>query len=228
MSRITTSLLAALAAGVLTTGILYYLQRTRAHEASRLRSENAHLRLRVSERHVARIAPSAPSTTATTSPAESQPVVLAPRELRAPEGDYRNEGQSSPLATLQTFAWACDLGDSETIKNLLCFEAAGRVKADAFMKTLPPEAQSRWTSPEAMAAELLTHNGMQQPFPVATILDRAIPEAMADGRVTLRLPGTPKDGTLYQKVGDRWHYVITEAAVDRYIADAAKRSASVH
>ncbi len=39
--------------------------------------------------------------------------------------------------------------------------------------------------------------------------------------------GTPKDGTLYQKIGDRWHYVITEAAVDRYIADSSQRSASV-
>ena len=30
---------------------------------------------------------------------------------------YRNEGNATPLATLQTFAWACDRGDIEAVQR---------------------------------------------------------------------------------------------------------------
>lgn len=221
MSRVSSSLLAGLAASVITAGGLYYHQRSRADESSRLRAANAQLRLQVSARHAAQIAPQETRTTTLVKP---KPASAKLQDPRAPESDYRNEGQSSPVATLQTFAWACDRGDAARIKDLLCFEPQGRQKAEAFMAALPSEVRERWNSPEAMAADLLTQQGMQQPFPAATILARALPEEAVDGRVTLRLPGTPKDGTLYQKIGDRWHYVITEAVVDRYIAEAAQRN----
>lgn len=222
MSRFTSSLLGAVAAGILTIGVLAYLQRTRSHEVARLRAENAQLRLEASQRHAANGPTAAAPATEPIKPVASTAPATESRRSPAPESDYRNEGQSSPLATLQTFAWACDRGDSETIKNLLCFEAAGREKAEAFMNTLPSEVRVWWNSPEAMAAEILTHNGMQQPFPAASILERAIPEPRDDGSIVLRLPGTPKDGTVYQKIGDNWHYVITEAAVDDYIASASQ------
>lgn len=225
MSLFTSSFLTAIAAGVLTVGALYFNHQKRTREAAHLRVENGRLRLEAAKRHHAPGAPSAVRVSDSTVSAEPPFPPPATRETLPTESDYRNEGQASPLATLQTFAWACDRGDTETIRKLLCFEEAGRVKAEGFMATLPPDARARWSSPEAMAAELLAHQGMQQPFPAATILERAVAEPVPDGRVTLRLPGTPKDGTVYQKLGDRWHYVITEAAVDRYLADAARRSA---
>ena len=216
MTRLVSSSLAALAAMIVSVAGLHFVQQSRAREAARLRAENGRMRLEASQRHHAQMSARAPAATQSSAPLTS---TAAPEPAReSPAGDYRNEGQASPLATLQTFAWACDRGDSDMIRSLLCFEAAGRVKAEAFIASLPPAARARWSSPEAMAAELLTHQGMQQPFPAAKILERAVPEPREDGQVTLRLPGTPKDGTVYQKIGDHWHYVITEAAVDRYIA----------
>jgi hypothetical protein len=62
---------------------------------------------------------------------------------------------------------------------------------------------------------------MDSPFPSSQILDTASVEQLSADRVILRLPHTPKDRTQYQKVGDVWKYVITEAMVDHYLRQAA-------
>lgn len=222
MTPLASSSLAALVAVVVSAATLYSIHNRRAHEAAGLRSENDRMRLEATRRHRARqMPPPAPSPSATS--VETALPLDSRSEAPSAPGDYRHEGQASPLATLQTFAWACDRGDHETIRRLLCFEAPGRAKAEAFMATLPPDVRTRWHSPEEMAAELLTHQGMQQPFPAAHILERAVAEPQPDGTVRLRLPGTPKDGTVYRKIGDRWHYVITDASVERYIAERTPR-----
>lgn len=222
-----TSLLAAGAAVIVTAAGLHLVERNRAMEAAQLRAANGRLRAEASQRRQAQIAAAVPAAARETSAAATVAMrgaaAAAIAAIAEPAGDYRDEGQATPLATLQTFAWACDRGDSERVASLLCFEGAGRAKAVAFMATLPASARAQWTSPEAMAGALLTANTMKQPFPRAELLERATPEVLGDGRVMLRLPQTPKDRTQYQKFGDKWHYVITEAEVDAYIARAAAR-----
>ena len=224
MSSLKYSLLAALAAGAITAAGLFLMERHRAAEASALRAANGRMRGEAIQRRQAEIA--AASVVARETPAADAPVAMreaGPARTAEPAGDYRDEGQATPLATLQTFAWACDRGDSERVASLLSFEGAARAKAVAFMATLPPAARAQWTSPEAMAGALLTANAMKQPFPRADLLERATPEVLGEGRVMLRLPQTPKDRTQYQKFGDKWHYVITEAEVDASIARARAR-----
>ncbi len=217
-----TSLLAAGAAIVITAAGLHLGERNRAAEAAELRAANGRMRAEASQRRQAELAPRAVALE-TAGAATGEVRRAAAVAVAEPAGDYRDEGQATPLATLQTFAWACDRGDSERVASLLCFEGAGRAKAVAFMATLPAAARAQWTSPEAMAGELLTANTMKQPFPSAALLERATPEVLGEGRVMLRLPQTPKDRTQYQKFGDKWHYVITEAEVDAYIARATAR-----
>ena len=210
------TLVAALLGALATTGALYYVQHVRAQEAAGLRHANNQMRYTAGvRRQIANPAvvpkpPAAPAAISTSN--------LAPR--RDPAGDYRNAGQSTPQATLQTFAWACASGDAARVEQLLWFEKTARDKAQAFMATLPEAARSTWSSPEAMAAALFTADASEHPFPAATILEKATPAALTTDRVLLELPGAGplREHTEYVKHGDNWSYVITEAAVDSYIA----------
>jgi hypothetical protein len=219
MSSLKTSLAAALIAVGVTAAGMYFVQYRRAAEAERLRQENGRMRAEASRRWQASaaVAPTASEAAPARAEAATQRVRASTRvEAPAPVTDYRNEGRATPLATLQTFAWACDRGDVETVEQLIYFDSAARTKTEALMATVA-ETRAQWATPEAMAAALLTARTMRQPFPVAALLERATPEPISDERVVLRLPGTPKDRTEYQKIGDEWNYVITEAMVDDYI-----------
>lgn len=221
MSSLKTSLAAALIAVGVTAAGLYFVQYRRAAEAERLRRDNGQMRAEASRRWQASAAvtaePASRAAPATRPEAEVRASMGVDAPLAQAAADYRNEGQATPLATLQTFAWACDRGDVETVARLICFDNAARSKAEALMAAMPAETRAQWATPEAMAAALLTARTMHQPFPVAALLEHATAEPINDERVVLRLPGTPKDGTQYQKIGDAWNYVITEAMVDDYI-----------
>jgi hypothetical protein len=215
MSPLKTSLFAALGSAALTVGGFYFVHHSRASEAVTLRAANRQMRFEASRRGQAQPA----AEGAEVAPGDDPELVRtdAPAPRQTPIGDYRNEGQATPLATLQTFAWACDRGDTETVRGLLCFEGAGRAKVEAFMAALPANLRGPWTTPEEMAAELLTSDGMNHPFPKATILEKATFEKIGEERVILRLPGTSHARTDFQKTAAGWSYLITEAVVDDYI-----------
>jgi hypothetical protein len=247
MSSLKNSLLAALASAALTAGCLCAIHNRRAEEAAHLRYDNDRM-LRLEADRLRRIQSSAtqpatadtvgaalPAPTDTFAPNssnagddrnEDQTASVAALSVRtgtsvsnsAAAGDYRNEGQATPLATLQTFAWACDRGDNEAVANLLCFDPAGRAKAVAYMATLPANSHPQWSTPEEMAAAILTSETMERPFPGTTILDTATVEKINEDRVMLRLPDTRKDRTMYQKTEAGWKYVVTDKMVDDYIA----------
>jgi hypothetical protein len=137
--------------------------------------------------------------------------------------DYRNEGNATPRATLQTFAWACDQGDVATLARLIRFDEAARERALAFMAAMPPEVRARWSSPEDMAAMLLVDSGMQSPFPVATVLDTAESENISAGRVRLHLSGIRRADSEYQLTPEGWKYAITAERVEAYMAQNQRR-----
>ena len=227
MSSLKSSLHAALIASLVTVGGLAFVSHRRELEAGGLRYANGQLRYQANLRRPSRASAVTPTT---------QDVAVETAENGSPlrntgaaaAGDYRNEGQATPLAALQTFAWACDRGDTVTVLKMLCFDAAGRTKSEAYMASLPPGARASWNSPEEMAAELLVSANMNLPFPAAPILARASIEPISADRVRLRLSGTMKDRTEYQKTDTGWKYVITEAAVDAYLAHQAKADQAGH
>ena len=134
------------------------------------------------------------------------------------EADYRNAGNATPQATLQTFAWACDQGDVATVMRLIHFDEAARVRAQAFMAELPEDARRRWPTPEAMAATMLVDSGMRSPYPHASVLDTVDLEKISADRVKLHLPGIRRADSEYQITSDGWKYVITAEKVEAYIA----------
>jgi hypothetical protein len=218
MSPLKASLVFGLLSGVVTAGALYYFQQGRTREFHRLQSQNNRMRLEAYQRTLGRSAAaqgtSAPAATAV-SPASVSVPSATPASRMAEY--YRNEGNATPLATLQTFAWACDRGDTETVGRLLFIEEAARPKVEAFVAALPEKVRAQWKTVDETVAALLTESVMARPFPRSDILETATPEPITADRVRLRMPNVPRDGTEYQQTPDGWKYVLTEKVVDSYI-----------
>ena len=208
----------------------HYVQQGRQQEATRLRAENDQLRWKISQQRRVQLekagVPEPPaeagviSDTTPTEMSESRRRTAPAAEIsRVPGTEYRKEGQTTPIAALQTFAWACDHGDTATMIQLIRFDDVARRKAVDYIATLPKELQTQWNSPEAMAAALVTDDGIQEPYPGAAILALAKIEVISEGRVALLLPGTNRERTEFQITADGWKYAITEKMVNDYIAE---------
>jgi hypothetical protein len=219
MSSFKLSLIAALLSAAATAGGFYYFQQSRAREASRLQAQNSRMLAEASQGQQTRMAAAKPvaATSNTSAAIPKSAFVAAASSTTKPAEYYRNEGNATPLATLQTFAWACDRGDTETVGRLLHIDAAARPKAEAFRAALPESTRAQWKTVDEMAAAVLTRSIMASPFPNSDILATATPEPISEDRVRLRLPDVPKDGTEYQRTADGWKYVLTETVVDAYI-----------
>lgn len=216
MSPLKSSLLVAVVSAAITAGCLYYLQRHQAREAASLRRQNNAMRVQINERWHERLTTAAPPEPRA-EPEAGARADNSPSPRQSPVENYRNEGRATPLATLQTFAWACDRGDADTVRQLLQLDPGARSKIETFRVTLPGSVQTEWKTVDEMAVAMVTLNVMFSPFPNADILATATPEPIREGRVRLRLPGLPKDNTEYQQGTEGWSYVLTEAMVDHYI-----------
>jgi Tfp pilus assembly protein PilE len=225
MSSFKPSLIIALAAIVLVSTGSYWLRHERQTEASALRAANAQLRRQAFLQHQAlaahAVATAAPELIVSRVEATAAPVTPA-----APESaDYRFQGQATPVDTLQTMAWAMDRGDVDLMVKIITFDDAARLKVEAYWTSLPPAAQAQWPTVEILAATLLTNRGINQPYPRTDLLARATTEPITADRVVVHLAGTPKDREVYQKVGDAWRWVVTEALVDAYLEQVAREPA---
>ena len=226
MSPLKTSLTAALFSIVATSGGLFYFQQGRVRESRQLQRETNQMRVEANRRYRATIAerspPVAPPLTAMGEAAPTKDAAAIPAHRSA--AYYRDEGNATPQAALQTFAWACDGGDTEAVGRLLHIDAKARPKAEAFLAGLPAAARAQWQNVDAMAATILTRSFMSSPFPNADILETATVESISTDRVRMRLPDVPIDGTEYQKTEHGWKYALTEAVVDKYIERSKERS----
>lgn len=218
MSPLKSSLFAALASAVLTAGLLYYINQQRAREAAVLRRNNNQMRVQASQRHQAQ-------ATALAPPARAGEMIATPPEpipVAAAE-NYRNEGRATPRATLHTFAWACDRADAALVSQMILLDPAARELAEALLAGLPEKERIKYGTVDEMAAAMLTLNVMAHPFPPAAVLEVAVIEPLGEDRAVLRLPGTAKDRSQFQKTGDGWKYVITDAMAEAYLKNSAAR-----
>jgi hypothetical protein len=130
---------------------------------------------------------------------------------------YFNAGQATPIATLQTMAWACDQGDVGTMARLFIFDDEARPRANAIYTAMPTEIRAEWSSVEEAAAAIIVHNGIEQPYPGSEVLALAKIEPITKGRVTLKLPGAIVSGLQFRQTAEGWKYVIIGDVVDDYI-----------
>lgn len=228
MKSLKLSLLTGGVVALLTLGGLHHVRQGRMQEATRLRKENDRIRLEASRRHQARLAQGEADRAKAVlnspdmakdvgSPATDSSVDRSAAVSRVPGTEYRNEGQGTPVAAMQTVAWACDQGDAAWMGKLIHFDEVARPKAEAFLASLPVQVRAQWATPEAMAAALLISAGINSPYPVASIIAQARVEDLGAGRSVVHLPGTGRERIEYQETATGWKYAITEAMVDDYI-----------
>ena len=224
------SLIAALLAVVITAGGIWQFKQSRRQEAHGLEWENNRLRLEASRRYEAQTSPASGPVSHESTVVETPdaPPKSETTHASKPTEYYRDDGNGTPQATLQTFAWACDRGDTQKVCELLYIDAGARPKAEAFMASIPEKARASWKTVDEMAAAILTRSVMASPFPNADILETATVEAIQEDRVRLRLPDVPRDGTEYQKTPTGWKYVLTEEVVDRYISRSRAEAQTKH
>ncbi len=210
MSLGRTAVIAALLAALVTTGCLWLARHRRMEEIAQLRETNRKLWLKAP--------PDVPAPRSLASLPATGPA--APTSVAPVDTDYRNLGNATPQATLQTFAWACDRMDTELLAKLVYFDPAARTKATAFLATLPENLRTEWRSPEELAAIGLADVMQFARFPPAVVLEKAEAEQLSEDRVVLHMRGAAKERTEYQRTESGWKYVITEKAVDTFLARA--------
>lgn len=177
--RISRSFLAAVvAAALITLGFLHQRRRAELSELGQLRYLNAQMQYQAYQRDHAELTPTNPPSppSPSASPASSSPA------------GYRNEGQATPQAALQTFAWACERGQLAELAAMIYLDPEQRRQAEAFLTKLPFERRARWHSVEEMAADLLLVGHLARPLPAADILAATPIEQIEDNRVIVRTP----------------------------------------
>ncbi len=198
-----------------------------------MRAENVQLRLKISRQHQGQLAQaeSAGQRAITGPGAESKQPAGAPiaasekvsTKLSQPlKPTYRNAGQATPVAAMQTLAWACDRGDMEVMEKLQVFDPAARDKAMPHFSALPPEIRAQWATIEAMSAALYISDGMHHPYPGAEVIEQAKFETISPTRVRLHLPGANGHGYEFHLTTEWWKLAVTMAVVDDYIRQSAK------
>jgi hypothetical protein len=236
MTPLKTVLLAAATAMILTSGWQYHVQQERRDEAARLRSENDQLRLQATQRHEGQLAQSQAPKGAIGLPAASPGRSVQPElteKTLASSGpatpgaadEYRNEGMVTPLATLQTLAWACDHADAALMEKLLIYDEDARQKTLQHFAAQSAGNPSLLPSIEAAAAALYIEDGMHHPYPSAKMLELARFEQLRPGRVLLHLPGANGDGYEFQQTPEGWKLAVTMKIVDAYLQETARRQA---
>lgn len=75
-----------------------------------------------------------------------------------PVSAWKNEGRSTPHATMATFLWAAAGGDLATLQAALEFDDVTRAKALALFNSLPPETRSLYATPEELVASVTIKN----------------------------------------------------------------------
>lgn len=224
MSPIRRHLCVVVVAIIVTGGGLGLVQHRRAAELDHLRYANARLRTEIHQRTAAAtaVARAEPIAVGVTSPAESSTLVGPTQPLER----YFDEGQATPRAALQTLAWAGDRGDAERLRALIRLDPEARPMAEAYWASLSSQVRSSFGgSLDTMAATLLTRAIMRAPYPEASVLVAAEWEPVEGqpDRRRLRLPDTPKDGQLFERVHGAWVYVITPEQVRAYLAESGPR-----
>jgi hypothetical protein len=236
MSLLKTSFLTALVTVLLTLAGHSHLRQIRREEIARLRTENHQLQVRLGQQRQAQLA-----TTESAGPAVGSMASLAakPTEvtgveslatppvetLSGPGTEYRNEGMGTPLATLQTLAWACDHADAALMEKLLIYDKDARQRILQHVAAQSAEIQSQLPSIEAGAAALYIEDGMRRPYPGAAILALARFEPLRPGRVRVHLPGANGDDFEFQQTPEGWKLAVTLKVVGAYLQETARRQA---
>ena len=136
-----------------------------------------------------------------------------------PAAAWKNQGQATPEAAVETMLWAAAGGDLSTLKNTLALAPDTQLKAADLLARLPATANQPFASPEDLMALLVAGS---VPLDCAQVVAKQINQ---DGQVIeyLRLKGS--DGRTrqvfipLQKAPEGWRLMVPASAVDQMALD---------
>jgi hypothetical protein len=168
-----------------------------------------------------------------------------------PARDWKDRGQTTPHATIETALWAAAGGDVAALRNLLSLDDATRTKAAMLLARLPAGERERYPSPEDLIAaftikaipvgeaQLVWLNEADPDHAAAGVFLKnpptetgavdfaATPPALKEDSRERPPPQLPSQGTTavaylsLRREGDTWRLVVPPNAVDRIAKDLA-------
>lgn len=133
-----------------------------------------------------------------------------------PAGAWKNAGQSTPAAAVETMLFAAVAGDVDLFTNGLTLDEAAKAKADRIFAQLTPDEQAKYGSPEKLTGLLIAHElGGVAAMQFVSAQERASVTA-----VTVRI--LLKDGAYVEKefpfrqTADGWRLVVPAKKVDEH------------
>lgn len=158
-------------------------------------------------------------TGAATKAGTAEPLNLIPAKA------WNNAGTATPAAAAETFLWATDGGDWETLAKSIYLDPAARAKVEAMLASLSPAARATYNTPEKLIAFLMAGEGDNQGMQVLAE-SRAGNEALVNLRVQKSDGKTKEEGVPFRQTSDGWKLVVTGKAVDKFgkkLAEPSKK-----
>lgn len=141
-----------------------------------------------------------------------------------PAAAWKNQGQATPEAAVETMLWAAAGGDLSTLKNTLALASDTRSKATDLLASLPAAASQPFASPEDLMTLLVAGN---VPLDSAQVVAKQINK---DGQVIEYLRLKDSDGRTrpvfltLQKVSENWRLMVPASALDQMAQGQADSS----
>ena len=132
-----------------------------------------------------------------------------------PAKAWKNAGTGTPAAAAETFLWATDGGDWETLAKSIYLDPAAREKAEAMLARLSPAARATYDTPEKLIALLMAREGDNQGMQVLGE-NHAGDEALVNLRLQKGDGKTKEEGLPFRRTSDGWKLVVNGKAVDKF------------
>lgn len=220
MTKTQTALVGALVAAGITVGAGAFIVRPLRQENASLRQQNAQMQQALRDNPKAAAAVTANSLAVLAGRVqqrkanEGRKATPAPGE--APRTDvYRDMGNKTPDAALETFTGACFNSDSESIGKLIYFDGEGRKIAERVLASLPEAVRAQYPTPEALYGFFTAADCLVAPPPAdPAVIKKAELSYLSAERVAFRRPGQTSGGQEFQLTQDGWKRVYPERAIE--------------
>ena len=159
-----------------------------------------------------RIAETAPTPAGPEIPA---PAAVLPNSGPLPAAAWKNAGQATPQATLETALWAAKTGDINALVDMIALDERARVKAQLLLDSLPDATRAQYTTPEQLIASLTARD-----VPLTSMRVAGVIAGTDDTQLIVNLPTQEQPERITKlalhRYADGWRLKVPESAVDKY------------
>lgn len=210
-------------------------QQAQAREASRLREENRRLAseqatpaemesLRADHAEMERLRGEIEALSRRVEQADVKPAApntAIPMGAAGPSGStvaasaWRNAGQTTPEAALETALWSAKEGDLATLAGMLLLDDGARAKAEQLLAGLPEATRVQYATPEQLVAFLTAKD-----VPLTSMRVAGMTVNGDEAQLVVNLPTSDQPGKMTKlalhRSPDGWRFKVPESALEKY------------